>query len=80
MEDENKMAVELMSLISKYPHRRHIQYISSRDAMMDEAFVTRKISKSYWMDKRKSYRGRLRESSFVFDLFGTFSNEEGDEV
>ena len=81
MDAENKMALELMSLISKYPYKRHVQYISSRDAMTDEIFVTCEISKTYWIDWHNSYCGGwIRHSNFMFDLFGAFSNEDGDEV
>ena len=80
MDRENKMAVELMSLISKYPYRKLISYIASRDAMTDELFMTHEISQTYWIDHQNSYKARRRHSNFIFDLFGAFSRETGAEV
>ena len=80
MDRENKMAVELMSLISEYPYRKHVSYIASRDAMTDELFMSREISRTYWIDRRNSYKAHCRHSNFIFDLFGSFSSETGSEV
>ena len=45
MEDENKIARELVSLISKYLYKRFIN-ISPSEAMTEELFLTKDISRT----------------------------------
>ena len=80
MANKNKIAKELLSLISKYPYRRYVQCISPRDAVSDEEFALKSISGEYWIDKRQSFRRHLINSDFLFELFGIFSSEDGWSV
>ena len=77
---ENKIALELMSIISKYPYQQYISYISSRDATSDEDFAKKGLSTLYWVDKRQSYCGRKRNSEYIYELFGNFSMENASKV
>ena len=78
MSGENKIAAELLSLISRYPYRRYVQCISPRDAVSDEDFENNPLSSNYWIDSRQSLRkGKIVNSDYLFELFGIFSNEDG---
>ena len=79
-EAENSIAVELMSIVSQYVYKRTVQYISPRDAVSQEQFDNKEISNSHWIDRRRSYSGRVRNSEFLFELFGSFSSETGPSV
>ena len=45
--------------------------------MLDEDFDDMPISNEYWIDKRRSYKGKLMNSDFLFELFGVFSSKDG---
>ena len=77
---ENKIALELMSIISKYPYRHFVSYISSRDATSDEDFAKKGLSASYWINKRQSYCKRKRKSEYIYELFSNFSMESASKV
>ena len=81
MEDENRIAVELMSIISKYPYKRYVSYISSRDSVTEDSFALHAISCTHWIDHRSSYTtDNLRNSNFIFEVFGAFSGENASVV
>ena len=80
MEGENKIASELISIISKYPYKRFINYISPDEAMTEELFQTKGISRTHWLDTRNCYWNGSWYGNFLFDLFGSYSGEEGIAV
>ena len=80
MVNKNKIAKELLSIISRYPYHRYVQCISPRDAVSDADFAEKAISSEYWIDKRKSYHRNLINSDYLFELFGIFSSEDGWSV
>ena len=80
MADENLMAKELLSIVSPYGYNKQVPYILSRDAVDEAGFNSRSISTQYWIDKQKSYTNRYRNSNFLFELFGQFSSEDGNDV
>ena len=75
---ENKIALELMSIISKYLYRRYVS--SSRDATSDEDFANKGLSTSHWIYKRQSYCGHNRNSEYIYELFSKFSVESARKV
>ena len=81
MEDKNRIAVELMSIISKYLYKRYVSYISSRDSVTEDSFTLRAISCTHWIDRQSSYTAdNLRNSNFIFEVFGAFSGENASAV
>ena len=81
MEDENRIAVELMFIISKYPYKCYFSYISLRDSVTEDSFALRAISCTHWIDCRSSYTtNNLRNSNFIFEVFGAFSGENTSAV
>ena len=76
MADENQIAHKLMSIISEYPYCRTVSCISACDRVLDEDFDDMPISNEYWIDKRQSYKRKLMNSDFLFELFGVFSSED----
>ena len=80
MANENRIAKELLLLISKYPYRRYVQYIAARDAVTDDDFNAGMLQANYWIDKRKCYTSRGINTDHLFELFGLFSDQDGWSV
>ena len=80
MANENKIAKELLSLISKYPYRRYIQYIAAQDSVSDKDFQSSLLYAEYWIDKQKCYTSRGINTDCLFELFGLFSDQDGWSV
>ena len=73
---DDPIAMDLISIISPYPYRRYIQYISANDATTEEDFTRMEISKRYSIDKSRCYKkDGSRNASGLLDLFGSFTNE-----
>ena len=76
MDSKNSIAAELMSIIFVHSYHRYVQCIWSRDALQLEDFNTKPINTSHWIDTRNSYTSSLINSGFMYELFGTFSEED----
>ena len=78
---ENRIVVELMSIINKYPYKHYVSYISSRDLVTKDSFAQHAISCTHWIDHHASYTtDNLHNSNFIFEVFGAFSGEEASVV
>ena len=77
---DNRMAGELFELLLPYNHINIIAHLSIKDVFAQKHFVHHWLSKSYWMDTRKCYKQRHKNSQQIFEIFGTFNEEEPSQV
>ena len=77
---ENRMAGELFQLLSPYNHINIIAHLSNKDIFAQKHFVHHWLNKSYWMDTRKCYNQRRKNSQQIFKIFGAFNEESQSQV
>ena len=77
---ENRMAGELFHLLSPYNHINIIAHLSNKDIFAQKHFVHHWLNKSYWMDTRKCYKQRRKNSQQIFEIFGAFNEENPSQV
>ena len=80
MADENRIAAELLFIIGEHPYTRYIQCIYARDVVTEDSFAMCSISSTHWVDSRNCYIGNLLNTMHLYDLFGSFSDEDGASV
>ena len=74
------MAGELFQLLSPYNHINIIAHLSNKDIFAQKHFVHHWLNKSYWMDTRKCYNQRRKNSQQIFEIFGAFNEESPSQV
>ena len=77
---ENRMGGELFQLLSPYNHINIIAHLSNKDIFVQKHFVYHWLNKSYWMDTRKCYKQRRKNSQQIFEIFGAFNEENPTQV
>ena len=79
MATEN-IAGELMQLLSPYNYTDRIQHLSNKEVFAQKLFMLTELSETHWLDMRKCYHHRCKNSNQVFELFGSFNNENPVQV
>ena len=77
---ENKIATELMSIISNYFYTDAVQSLSPRDAVSPDSFSHILLSQDYWIDTHKTWNGNLVNTNCLFDYFSLYSEQDGDKI
>ena len=74
------MAGELMQLLSAHNYTECIQHLSNKEVFAQKLFVLTELSETHWLDTRKCYGQRRKNSNQVFELFGSFNDENPFQV
>ena len=78
---ENKMAKELMSLISDFPYVSNVQKLKPTDMVMPQHFMIMSLSHDHWVDDSLCYdENNQRNTNNLFAVFGQFSGEDPMDV
>ena len=76
----NKLARELMSVLSPFNYRKQAQYLTGRDCLTPEDFMKMPLSKYYAVDIDKSLCRGKPNPQILYDVFGEFSQEDSADV
>ena len=74
------MAGELLQLLSPHNYTDCIQHLSNKEVFVQKLFVLTELSETHWLDTRKCYHQRRKNSNQVFELFGSFNDENPAQV
>ena len=78
---DNKMARELMSLISDYPYVSEIKKIKPVDVVMPHNFMIMSLSHDHWVDDSLCYDDHNDcNTDTMLAIFGQFSGEDPSDV
>ena len=73
-------AMELYNALKTFPFRGMVSFIRKSSSVTRKEFNDSEQSKEYWLDTRNCKRGRKVNKPCVFEMFGTFSNENAADV
>ena len=73
-------AMELYNALKTFPFRRMVSFIRKSSSVTCKEYNNSEQSKEYWLDTRNCKHGRKVNKQCVFEMFGTFSNENAADV
>ena len=73
-------AMELYNGLKTFPFRGMVLFIRKSSSVTRKKFNDSEQSKEYWLDTRNCKHGRKVNKQCVFEMFGTFSNENAADV
>ena len=74
------IAGELMQLLSLHNYTKHIQHLSNKKVFVQKLFALTELSETHWLDTRKCYHQRRKNSNQVFKLFSSFNDKNPFQV
>ena len=74
------MACELLQLLSPHNYTELVQHLTNKDIFAQKLFELTELSETHWLDTRKCYRQRRKNTHQVFELFGSFNDEHPIKV
>ena len=80
MAANNKIARELLNIISPYNYIHQIALLSRNDIILQSNFHKTKLSNDYCLGTRRCYRYGKRNLDQLFELFSTFNNSDASEL
>ena len=78
--EHNSLAMELYNALQTFPFRGMVSFIRKSSNVTRKEFNNSEKSKEYWLDTRNCKRGKKMNKQCVFEMFGTFSNENATDV
>ena len=67
---------ELLHLLSPYNYTDNIAHLSVKDVFPQKLYALTELNEQYWMDTRRCYRNRRKNSNQIFELFAALNNED----
>ena len=67
-------------MLSPYNFTQSIPHLSVKDVFAQKLFPFTELSESYWMDTRKCYKNRKKNSNQIFEMFTIFDDESPIQV
>ena len=80
MAADNKIARELLNMVSPYNYISSIALLSQNDIMQQTLFHKTSLSEEYWLDTRHCYRYCRHNPDQLFELFEAFNDCEALEL
>ena len=80
MAADNKIARELLNVVSPYNYISSITLLSRNDIMQQTLFHKTSLSEEYWLDTRHCYRYGRHNPDHLFELFGAFNDCKASEL
>ena len=77
---DGSVAMELYNALQTFPFRGMVSYICKSSNITCKEFKDSELSAKYWLDTHNCKRGRKVNKQCVFEMFGTFSNENAGDV
>ena len=74
------LAMELYNALHNFPFRGMVPFIRKSSSITRKEFTECELSGKYWLDTCNCRRGCKVNKQCVFELFGTFSNENAVDV
>ena len=74
------MALELYNTLKTFQFRGMVSFIRKSSSVTRKEFNASDKSKDYWLDTRNCKCGKKMNKQCVFEMFGTFSNENANDV
>ena len=74
------IAMELYNALKTFPFRRMVSFIRKSSSLTCTEYNDSEQSKRYWLDTRNFKHGRKVNKQCVFEMFGTFSNDDATDV
>ena len=68
-------AMELYNALKTFPFKRMVSFIRKSSSVTCKEYNDSEQSKEYWIDTRNCKHGRKVNKQYVFEMFGTFPNE-----
>ena len=78
--ESGSIAMELYNALKTFPFRRMVSFIRKSSSITCKEYNDSEQSKEYWLDTRNCKHGRKVNKQCVFEMFGTFSNENAADV
>ena len=78
--DSGSIVMELYNALKTFPFRRMVSFIRKSSSLTCKEYNNSEQSKDYWLDTRNCKHSRKVTKQCVFELFGTFSNENATDV
>ena len=78
--ESGSIAMELYNALKTFPFRRMVSFIRKSSSVTCKEYNDSEQSKEYWLDTRNCKHGRKVNKQCVFEMFGTFSNENAADV
>ena len=72
--------MELYNALQTFPFRGMVSYIRKSSSVIPKGFNDSELLKQYWLDTRNCKRGWKVNKRCVFEMFGTFLNENAADV
>ena len=78
--ESGSLAMELYNALKTFPFRQMVSFIRKSSRVTCKEYNDSDQSKEYWLDTRNCKHGRKVNKQCVFEMFGTFSNENAADV
>ena len=78
--EDGSIAMELYNALKTFPFRRMVSFIRKSSSITSKEYNDSEQSKEYWLDTRNCKHSRKVNKQCVFEMFGTFSNENATDV
>ena len=80
MAADNKIARELLNVVSPYNYISSIALLSQNDIMQQTLFHKTSLSEEYWLDTRHCFQYGRHNPDQLFELFRAFNDCEAFEL
>ena len=72
----SSMSEELLHLLLPYNYTGNVVHLLVKDVFPQKLYALAELNDNYWMDTRRCYRNRRKNSNQVFELFAALNNED----
>ena len=80
MAGDNKMARDLLHLLSPYSYTNSIGTLTGREIVKQSNFSKTALGARFWLDTRRCYRLGRKNPDQLFEIFAAFNGEDPDDV